>query len=287
MILHEKTKFLNEKKAQLEASTLRLKQLKAATKEKMDLKEELSRKINECIIKLERASKLTTLLKDEKSRWSDEIAKINAEMALVDNDSLLIAGLIAYSGPFVISFRQQLRTVFLKQLEKQQLHLSRDLDLISFLGNPLDMLNWSIKGLPNDETSIENGIIIFNSKRFPLMIDPQRRANRFLKNMAKDLPLGIAVIKAQAPTLLRQIEQSIQVGKWVLVENLGLSIDPALEPLLSLGQIQDQENGIINLGDRPIPYNANFNFFMTTNLPNPHYSPEISAKVTIINFGIT
>lgn len=26
---------------------------------------------------------------------------------------------------------------------------------------------------------------------------------------------------------------------------------------------------------------------MTTNLPNPHYSPEASVKVTIINFAIT
>jgi dynein heavy chain len=26
---------------------------------------------------------------------------------------------------------------------------------------------------------------------------------------------------------------------------------------------------------------------MTTTLPNPHYSPETSVKVTIINFAIT
>jgi len=26
---------------------------------------------------------------------------------------------------------------------------------------------------------------------------------------------------------------------------------------------------------------------MTTRLPNPHYSPESSVKVTILNFGIT
>lgn len=43
----------------------------------------------------------------------------------------------------------------------------------------------------------------------------------------------------------------------------------------------------IAIGDKNIPYNEKFKFFMTTTLPNPHYSPETSVKVTIINFAIT
>ena len=43
----------------------------------------------------------------------------------------------------------------------------------------------------------------------------------------------------------------------------------------------------IVLGDKSIPYSDSFKFYMTTTNPNPHYSPEVSAKVTIINFGIT
>jgi len=43
----------------------------------------------------------------------------------------------------------------------------------------------------------------------------------------------------------------------------------------------------ISIGDKNIPYNEKFKFFMTTTLPNPHYSPETSVKVTLINFAIT
>lgn len=43
----------------------------------------------------------------------------------------------------------------------------------------------------------------------------------------------------------------------------------------------------ITIGDKSVPYDEHFKFFMTTTIPNPHYSPEICAKVTIINFGIT
>ena len=44
---------------------------------------------------------------------------------------------------------------------------------------------------------------------------------------------------------------------------------------------------MLRLGDATVPYNDNFRFFMTTKLPNPHYAPETSVKVTLLNFTIT
>lgn len=41
------------------------------------------------------------------------------------------------------------------------------------------------------------------------------------------------------------------------------------------------------MGEKTIAYNESFKFFLTSTLPNPHYSPETSVKVTIINFAIT
>ena len=41
------------------------------------------------------------------------------------------------------------------------------------------------------------------------------------------------------------------------------------------------------IGDRQIDYSDNFKFFLTSTDPNPHYSPEVSVKVTIINFAVT
>jgi len=43
----------------------------------------------------------------------------------------------------------------------------------------------------------------------------------------------------------------------------------------------------ITIGDKTLSYSDNFKLFLTTTLPNPHYSPETSVKVTIINFAIT
>lgn len=54
-------------------------------------------------------------------------------------------------------------------------------------------------------------------------------------------------------------------------------------------QAYKTEAGIwqIRLGDSNVNYDHNFNFFMTTKMPNPHYIPEICIKVTLINFTVT
>lgn len=36
-----------------------------------------------------------------------------------------------------------------------------------------------------------------------------------------------------------------------------------------------------------IEYSLDFRFYITTKLRNPHYLPELSTKVTILNFMIT
>lgn len=44
---------------------------------------------------------------------------------------------------------------------------------------------------------------------------------------------------------------------------------------------------MIKLGDAIIPYHDDFKFYITTKLPNPHYTPEVSTKVTIVNFTLS
>lgn len=43
---------------------------------------------------------------------------------------------------------------------------------------------------------------------------------------------------------------------------------------------------LMRIGDKEVEYNPNFRFYLTTKLSNPHYSPETSAKTTIVNFAV-
>jgi dynein heavy chain len=109
----------------------------------------------------------------------------------------------------------------------------------------------------------------------------------FIKNMGKDNDEGIDSMKPTNPNLVRNLEMSIQFGRWVLLENVGIEIEPVLEPLLLKAVKKEAGSLVISLGDKNIPYHEGFKFYMTTTNPNPHYSPEVTVKVTIINFAIT
>lgn len=69
-----------------------------------------------------------------------------------------------------------------------------------------------------------------NARRWPLMVDPQGQANKWVKNMEKSNKL--AVIKLSDPNYVRTLENCIQFGQPVLLENVGEELDPILEPVL-------------------------------------------------------
>ena len=58
------------------------------------------------------------------------------------------------------------------------------------LADPVAIRTWTICGLPQDASSVENGIIMSKARRFPLLIDPQGQANRYIKNMGRDPSLA-------------------------------------------------------------------------------------------------
>lgn len=83
------------------------------------------------------------------------------------------------------------------------------------LGDPVRIREWNIQGLPSDSFSIENGIIIFKARRWPLSIDPQGQANKWIKRM--EIANKINIIKQSDSDFLRTLENSIQFGRPVLL----------------------------------------------------------------------
>lgn len=72
------------------------------------------------------------------------------------------------------------------------------------------MREWSIQGLPADALSVENGIICTAAKRWPLLIDPQSQANKWIKQREKDN--GLQVTKLSNPKFLALVELGIRYG---------------------------------------------------------------------------
>jgi len=85
----------------------------------------------------------------------------------------------------------------------------------------------------------------------------------------------------------RILENCIQLGTPVILEDSIETFDPLVEPLL--GKQIDKKRGqwMIKLGDRTIEYDKNFRFYITTKLPRPHFAPEVCVKVNMLNFMVT
>ena len=71
----------------------------------------------------------------------------------------------------------------MKELDNHKVPRTDDPTLIATLSDPVKVRSWQIYGLPKDNLSVENGVIVQFSRRWPLFIDPQGQANRWVKNM--------------------------------------------------------------------------------------------------------
>jgi len=57
-------------------------------------------------------------------------------------------------------------------LVSKEIPLSDDLVLTDFMVDAATVGTWALEGLPSDDLSVQNGIMVTRSSRFPLMIDP-------------------------------------------------------------------------------------------------------------------
>lgn len=200
-------------------------------------------------------------------------------------DILLSSGTVSYLGAFTVDYRTECQEQWHILCKEKKIPCSEDLTLSRTLGNQVAIRAWQIAGLPVDSFSTDNGIIVFNSRRWPLMIDPQGQANKWVKNMEKANKL--AVIKLSDGNYVRILENCIQFGTPVLLENVGEELDPVLEPVLLKQTFKQQGVEYMKIGENIVEYSKNFLFYMTTGLRNPHYLPEVAVKVCLLNFMIT
>jgi dynein heavy chain len=54
---------------------------------------------------------------------------------------------------------------------------AENFSLTATLGEPVVIRAWNSAGLPIDSFSVDNGIIVTNAHRWPLMIDPQGKSS--------------------------------------------------------------------------------------------------------------
>ena len=83
------------------------------------------------------------------------------------------------------------------------------------LGDDVKIRDWQLNELPTDDFSTDNAIILENSKRWPLMIDPQMQANIWIRKSEERL--GVLKPTQSGIEISRILETSIPYGKPILL----------------------------------------------------------------------
>ncbi|CAM9250530.1 unnamed protein product [Sphacelaria rigidula] len=169
---------LRAKQAELQAVEDGLAALQEQYDDALRKKGDLEASVENTNKKLERATTLIEGLGGEKARWMDSADRLGVKYINLTGDVLVSAGVMAYLGPFTATFRSGQLDSWVTLCKDRDIPCSTSPTLSGTLGDPVVVRQWNIDGLPTDGFSIDNGIIVFNARRWPLMIDPQGQANK-------------------------------------------------------------------------------------------------------------
>lgn len=97
---------------------------------------------------------------------------------------------------------------------------------------------------------------------------------------------NLKVVKLTDSDFLRSLENCVRFGKSCLLEGVGERLDPALDPILLRQTFKQGGTPMIKLGDAIVPVHDDFKLYITSNLPNPSYSPETFSIVSVVNFTL-
>ena len=163
---------LAEKRKRLREVEEKIDSLERMYREKVELEATLQSQISDCLIKLDRAGKIINGLEGEKTRWTATVERLEKEYGLLIGNSLVGAGMVAYSGAFTAQFRSELEVQWRENIKRLGIDFYDHVSMKGLLEDPVRTKIWTAATLPNDNLSIENAIIMFKSRRWPLMIDP-------------------------------------------------------------------------------------------------------------------
>ena len=227
-----KERELVETKAELKSLQNELKQLSTQFEEKSARQQDLKESAELMANRLAAAERLISGLSSEKVRWTNEMQELNSRKERLVGDCLITSAFLSYAGTFTYEFRKQFVHDHLeKNLLELGIPLSQPFRLQALLTDDNEMNSWLAEGLPGDELSVQNGMLTMRAERFPLCIDPQMQAVKWIKSR-EGAQLEGKIKRQTDADFLKQLELAIEYGLPFLIENVGEYIDPVLDPVL-------------------------------------------------------
>ncbi|XP_026115691.1 cytoplasmic dynein 2 heavy chain 1-like [Carassius auratus] len=224
------------------------------------------------------AEKLLQQLDGEHTRWIAQVDEISEELDTLPKRAQLSAAFITYLPAAPEDQRRSSLDHWMSSSGLQKF------DLRQFLCSESEQLIWKSEGLPSDDLSMENALVILQSASCPFLIDPSSRATEWLRTHLKAHRLE--VINQQDANFMTVLELAVRFGKTLVIQEMD-GVEPVLYPLLRRDLIAQGPRYVVQIGDKVIDYNEDFRLFLATRNPSPFIPPDAKSVITEVNFTTT
>lgn len=99
----------------------------------------------------------------------------NKQIGNVVGDVFVSTACVAYYGAFTSTYRHELVELWTNRCVELEIPVTPGMTIITVLADPFEIRQWNSDGLPKDQLSTENAILVTRGRRWPLMIDPQEQ----------------------------------------------------------------------------------------------------------------
>lgn len=291
------------------SATRKLKQEKEDEKIEFERKiDELTKQLEKCTFRLNNSTELLKSLEGEKKEWFKKKEELKDNVKNIVGDILISSGIIAYLGAFTKSYREEIIEAWIKKIKAANIPFTSNdspfLIMQRVLGDKMEIENWKMKKLPNDSFSVDNALIIYKSSRWPLLIDPQGQAVEWItetynirdrdydysRKKGHQVELPFHIIKPtmdQQREIIPKVNLCLRNGFTLLFENVGENLPSILAPVYKKEYTKEGGLLYVNFNKNKTEVDPNFRLFIATNLPKPHYLPEICVSLSLVNFTVT
>lgn len=276
---------LAQAEAQLRERESALQEVKSMYDAAVGEKQRLTDAANVCLRKMNAATALINGLGGEKTRWTLQSKEFKQQLGRLVGDVLLATGFLSYCGPYNQEFRATLLKTWMTILKTKIIPFTANLSIINMLVDSATISEWTLQGLPNDELSVQNALIVTKSSSYPLLIDPQSQGKLWIK--CKEDQNELQITSLNHKYFRTHLEDSLSLGRPLLIEDVGVELDPVIDNVLEKNFIKSGSIEKVLVGDKECDVMPGFMLYVTTKLPNPPYSPEVSAKTSIIDFTVS
>jgi dynein heavy chain 2, cytosolic len=256
--------------------------LKQEFSEKTAETERLKRNLAIAGTTLDKAEGLIGQLGGEQARWKTQAAQLQSDLSKLPTKMLLAAGFETYLAKAPEDIRAKLISQW------QDICLISAFSFKRVMSTESELLQWKSMGLPSDDLSQENGLVIAHlSNRVPLIIDPASVAVDWLKNyLSKDKTRPLEIVSHHDRRFSNQVELSVRFGKALVILEVD-GVEPMLYPLCRRDLCHQGPRYTVSVGDKVVDFNECFRLFLVTRNPQPDIPPDAASLVTVVNFTVT